>query len=81
MKLEELREKWGKRYDAYLVWKPEFVSISDLRYLTGFSGSTGIFLQTKNKDYLIVDFRYKEQSRKEVKGVEVVDIPLWENPV
>jgi Xaa-Pro aminopeptidase len=75
MKLEELREKWGKRYDAYLVWKPEFVSISDLRYLTGFSGSTGIFLQTKNKDYLIVDFRYKEQSRKEVKGVEVVDIP------
>jgi Xaa-Pro aminopeptidase len=75
MKLEELREKWGKRYDAYLVWKPEFVSISDLRYLTGFSGSTGIFLQTKNKDYLIVDFRYKEQARKEVKGVEVVDIP------
>jgi Xaa-Pro aminopeptidase len=75
MKLEELREKWGKRYDAYLVWKPEFVSISDLRYLTGFSGSTGIFLQTKNKDYLIVDFRYKEQSRKEVKDVEVVDIP------
>jgi Xaa-Pro aminopeptidase len=75
MKLGELREKWGKRYDAYLVWKPEFVSISDLRYLTGFSGSTGIFLQTKNKDYLIVDFRYKEQSRKEVKGVEVVDIP------
>jgi Xaa-Pro aminopeptidase len=75
MKLEELREKWGNRYDAYLVWKPEFVSISDLRYLTGFSGSTGIFLQTKNKDYLIVDFRYKEQARKEVKGVEVVDIP------
>jgi len=75
MKLERLREKWEKKYDAYLVWKPEFVSISDLRYLTGFRGSTGVFLQTKDKNYLIVDFRYKEQSRKEAVGVEVVDIP------
>ncbi len=75
MKLEELREKWGKRYDAYLVWKPEFVDISDIRYLTGFSGSTGIFIQTKGKSYLIVDFRYREQSRREARGVEIVDIP------
>ncbi len=75
MKLEELREKWEKRYDAYLVWKPEFVGISDIRYLTGFSGSTGIFLQTKGKSYLIVDFRYREQSRRETRGVEIVDIP------
>ncbi len=66
-----------KKYDAYISWKPESLSISDVRYISGFRGSTAIFLQTKRKNYLIVDFRYKEQSRKEVfKGIDIVDIPF-----
>lgn len=76
MKFKELREQWIKRYDAYICWKPEFINISDIRYISGFKGSTSVFLQTKRKNYLIVDFRYKEQSRKEVfSDIEVVDIP------
>ncbi len=76
MRFKGLRDQWVKKYDAYISWKPEFIHISDVRYISGFTGSTAIFMQTKKKNYLIVDFRYKEQSRKEVlEGVEVIDIP------
>jgi len=35
-------------------------------YLTGFTGSSGIVIITKNKNYFFTDFRYKIQSAKEV---------------
>jgi len=42
--------------------------------LTGFTGSAGMMLVTKNKAFLLVDGRYSIQARKEVlKGIEVVD--------
>ncbi len=62
--------------NEYLV---EYSELSEnARYtLTGFSGSTGDALVTKDKIYLFVDGRYHEQADKEVKsGVEVVKLQL-----
>ena len=41
-------------------------NLSNIRYLSGFSGSAGALLLTKDKDYFISDFRYKTQSKMEV---------------
>src|SRR4030095_2402621 len=46
--------------------------IPNIRYITGFSGSSAFVIITKNKDYFLTDFRYKEQSAKQVKGFEIV---------
>jgi Xaa-Pro aminopeptidase len=45
--------------------------LPNIRYLTGFSGSSGIVIISKNKNYFITDFRYKEQSARQVKGFEI----------
>lgn len=62
--------------NEYLV---EYSSLSEnARYtLTGFTGSTGDALVTKDKIYLFVDGRYHTQADNEVKdGVEVVKLQL-----
>ncbi len=46
--------------------------LSDVRYLCGFSGSNGAILLFDNRGYFITDFRYREQSTEEVKGLKVV---------
>lgn len=82
MKLEELRKKWQKLVDAFIVLKLEELKINDLRYLTGFSGSTGLFLQTKKKNYLFVDGRYLEMVKNmNLKEIEVgkLDVHLYKN--
>ena len=49
-----------------------FVSdIVHIRYLTGFSGSSAKVLVFPNKTIFMSDFRYMEQSAKEVKGAQV----------
>src|SRR3990170_7215262 len=45
--------------------------IPNIRYLTGFSGSSAYVLITKDKNYFITDFRYKKQSSEQVKGFEI----------
>ena len=56
-----------KSLDAiYIGYNP------NIKYLTNFSGSAGSVLITKAKDYFITDFRYKDQSHKEVHGFEIV---------
>jgi len=41
-------------------------SLSNIRYITGFSGSSATVLLTKDANYFISDFRYKIQSKEEV---------------
>lgn len=62
--------------NEYLV---EYSELSEnARYtLTGFTGSTGDALITKDKIYLFVDSRYHVQADKEVKtGIEVIKLQL-----
>lgn len=42
------------------------------RYFSGFTSSAGAVIITKNKAYLLVDFRYYEKAKSIVKNMEVV---------
>jgi Xaa-Pro aminopeptidase len=55
-----------KGLDAFLV-----TNMKNIRYLTGFTGSSGFAIITRDKGLFFTDFRYEEQSKKEVKGFEV----------
>lgn len=48
-----------------------FISnLTNIRYLSGFTGSAGSCIITPEKDYFITDGRYMEQSKNEVIGFE-----------
>ncbi len=55
----------GEAIDALLVTKP-----ANVRYLSGFQGNEASLFLTKQR-FLITDFRYGLQARKEVKGFEI----------
>ncbi len=57
----------NRRVDGFLI-----TDINNVRYLTGFSGSSGLLLITEEKSFFVTDFRYKEQSEREVKGWDIV---------
>lgn len=55
---------------------------SNISYLSGFTGSAGFMLLTKNKDYLFTDSRYIERAKNTIKkGIEIIDVTrVWRNP-
>jgi len=46
--------------------------ITNIRYLTGFSGTSARLLVFPGKSYFFTDFRYREQSSKQVRGAQVI---------
>ncbi len=65
---------------AYLLYKPEFAEHKDIQYLTGFKGTTAVFLQTKKGEFLIVDQRYREAVGGQVnKGIKAVVLSASES--
>ncbi|MEW6718889.1 MAG: Xaa-Pro peptidase family protein [Thermodesulfobacteriota bacterium] len=56
-----------RRLDAYLS-----VRLSNVRYLTGFTGSDAALLVLPSGAFLLTDGRYDVQAREEVRGAEVV---------
>jgi len=62
-----LRERLsGFRVDAILIIDP-----ANLRYLTGFTGSSGFSIITEKHAIFVTDFRYQEQAGDEVRGFEI----------
>jgi Xaa-Pro aminopeptidase len=59
----------GKKLDAML-----FTDLRNIRYLAGYSGSSGMLLVTARSSDFLTDFRYKEQSAKEVKNAKTTII-------
>ncbi len=57
----------SKGIKALLVTRRE-----DVRYLTGFTGSAGTVLITPGRPYLVTDFRYMLQARKEASGISLL---------
>jgi Xaa-Pro aminopeptidase len=55
-----------KKIDAFLVSE-----IHNIRYLTGFTGSSALLLITENKNIFLTDFRYQEQAEKEIYGWDI----------
>jgi len=56
-----------RRLDAYVC-----VRMTNVRYLSGFTGSDGALLVTASGGILFTDGRYETQARGEVRGAEVV---------
>ncbi|RST98080.1 peptidase M24 family protein [Vagococcus vulneris] len=52
--------------EAFLITNPY-----NLRYLTGFTGTTGLALITLDNAYFITDFRYTEQAVAQCKGYQI----------
>jgi Xaa-Pro aminopeptidase len=66
-RIENLRKKMqSNKLDAFLV-----TDLTNIRYLTGFSGSNGLAVVVKRSVYLITDFRYEEQVLKETNGCKI----------
>jgi Xaa-Pro aminopeptidase len=65
---ERLRKRIvDKRLDALVV-----TSLPNIRYLCGFTGSTGVLIVTPKKSAFFTDGRYAEQVSREVKAAKIV---------
>ncbi len=49
-----------------------FVSLENIRYLCGFTGSDGAFVITQKESFFLTDSRYWTQADEEVKGTQIV---------
>ncbi|BDU50834.1 M24 family metallopeptidase [Haliovirga abyssi] len=69
MKLKELLE--NEKLDGIFI-----TNMYNLRYFTGFSGTTGVALVTSKNRYFFTDFRYIQQANNQVvpKGFKVVKV-------
>nr|WP_200793454.1 Xaa-Pro peptidase family protein [Caminicella sporogenes] len=56
-----------KGLDAAVVYKPQ-----NRRYLSGFTGTAGYVVITRDRNIFITDFRYVEQASKQCKGFEII---------
>ena len=83
-KINQLRNILNKqKCDAYIIPKNdeyfgEYVPKNKdrLKFISGFTGSTGLALILKNKSYLFVDGRYTLQAKKEIyKDFKICEIP------
>lgn len=70
--LGRLRERLAERgLDAFFVAGPETLPRVNLRYLSGFTGSSAYLLVTDRHAWLLTDFRYVEQAQGEAAAFEV----------
>lgn len=67
-RLEKLRERMTEqKIDALLVTSPY-----NLRYLSNFTGTTGLSIITLKKAYFVTDFRYTEQAAEQAPDFQIV---------
>lgn len=70
------KERVNKLREQFEALNIEGIIISNLTnvyYLSGFKGSNGRLLITKDKQYLVTDFRYLEQATSQAPAFEIVD--------
>ncbi|MFD2387117.1 M24 family metallopeptidase [Enterococcus rivorum] len=79
-RVNKLREMMKKKNDlsSFLVTSPY-----NLRYLTNFTGTTGLAIITMRKAFFVTDFRYTEQAAIQAKGFEIIKNtgPIFEEVV
>lgn len=67
-RIQKLRQRLAEEnINALFITNPY-----NVRYMTGFTGTTGVALVTLENAYFITDFRYTEQAKKQAQGYEVV---------
>lgn len=57
----------SKGIDGFLI-----SNITNVGYMTGFSGSSGRVLVTKNNNIFCTDSRYEEQAKEEIRGLDIL---------
>ncbi len=68
-RLHRLQQKTVKKgLDGLVITK-----LSNVRYLSGFTGSEALILLSKDRFIFLTDFRYVEQAQGECKGLEIVE--------
>ena len=68
IRVENLRKLMRENdLEAFLVTSPY-----NLRYLTNFTGTTGLAVITLTNAYFVTDFRYTEQAAMQAKGYTIV---------
>ncbi|MBA5276184.1 aminopeptidase P family protein [Enterococcus hirae] len=68
LRVEKLRKKMQEEnLDSFLITSPY-----NLRYLTNFTGTTGLAVITLEKAFFITDFRYTEQAVDQAQGFEII---------
>jgi Xaa-Pro aminopeptidase len=66
-RIEKIRDLLKKQnIDAFYI-----THLPNIRYVSGFSGSSAFVIITPGKNFFITDFRYQSQSAEEVKGFEI----------
>ena len=69
----ETRQKnCRKILDSYRLDGILFVSLENIRYLCGFTGSDGAFVISPKESYFLTDSRYWTQADEEVKGARII---------
>ncbi len=62
----------GRELDGAIIAAPEALSSVNLRYLSGFTGSSAFLVIAPTKAWILTDFRYVEQAQKEAPDFELV---------
>lgn len=77
-RIERVRKEIRKRkVGALIIPRTEKMATVDVRYLSGFTGSMGFIVITRNRALIAVDSRYTRQATKEVRGG--MDVVEWCN--
>lgn len=67
-RIENLRKAMQERkIEAFLVTSP-----ANLRYISGFTGTTGLAVITMENAFFVTDFRYTEQAAEQCQGFQIV---------
>ncbi|WP_369713511.1 M24 family metallopeptidase [Leptotrichia sp. HSP-342] len=74
--MEKRTEKLSRILNELNIDGLFITDLYNLRYFTGFTGTTGVALATKNGNFFFSDFRYKTQATKQVSemGFEFVEV-------
>ena len=80
VKLKKLKDQFeDHNIDGYVIPKndeffSEFSNKDRLNFITGFSGSAGLAVILKNKNYLFVDGRYTIQAKQQSSQFQIIEI-------
>ncbi|MEG0318394.1 MAG: aminopeptidase P family protein [Niameybacter sp.] len=71
--MEQRLQKFREQMASFNVESIMISNLTNIRYLSGFAGSSALLLITNEKQYLITDFRYIEQATRLCPAFEFVN--------
>ncbi len=75
VRLERLRDSLRrKRLEAFCLVNVESSDRSNLYYLTGFSGSFGVLIVTRDRQIFLTDSRYITRAKELISGYEIIEL-------